>query len=84
MDLYARRIIGFAISDSLNTKLTTSALKIVYNTRLKPKDVSSHSDQSTHYTSEAFSDFIESCNEMTHSMSRKGNCWEMLRQKGTL
>lgn len=76
MDLYARRIVGFAISDSPNTELTTSALKMAYYTRLKPKGVLFHSDQGTHYTSEAFSDFVESCNDMTHSMSRKGNCWD--------
>lgn len=32
-------------------------------------------DQGTHYTSRAFADTIARCN-MTHSMSRKGNCWD--------
>ncbi|WP_127891451.1 IS3 family transposase [Psychrobacter sp. FDAARGOS_221] len=73
MDLYARRIAGFKLSDSPNTALTTSALKMAYHTRLEPTDVLFHSDQGTHYTSEAYAQCVTECTGMTHSMSRKGN-----------
>jgi len=76
MDLYARRIVGFALSDSPNTQLTTSALKMAYHIRLKPKGVLFHSDQGSHYTSDGYSKCIAGCNGMTHSMSRRGNCWD--------
>lgn len=76
MDLYARRIVGFAMSDSPNTDLTQSALNMAYAVRMKPTGILFHSDQGTHYTSEQFATAIANCTEMTHSMSRKGNCWD--------
>ncbi len=76
MDLYARRIVGFKLSDSPNTALTTSALKMAYHIRLKPKGVLFHSDQGSHYTSEAYAQCVAECNGMRHSMSRKWNCWD--------
>ncbi len=76
LDLYARRIVGFAVSDSPDSKLTTAALDMAYHTRLRPSDVLFHSDQGTHYASHAFAKSVAGCNEMTHSMSRRGNCWD--------
>ena len=35
-----------------------------------------HSDQGTHYTSKTFAESVASCDGMTQSMSRKGNCWD--------
>lgn len=76
LDLYARRIVGFAVSDSPDSVLTAKALQMAYHTRLKPNDVLFHSDQGTHYTSKAFAESVASCDGMTQSMSRKGNCWD--------
>ena len=76
LDLYARRIVGFAISDSPDSVLTAKALQMAYNSRLKPSGVLFHSDQGTHYTSKNFAESVASCDGMTQSMSRKGNCWE--------
>lgn len=76
MDLYARRIVGFALSDSPNIQLTTSALKMAYHIRLEPKGVLFHSDQGSHYTSEEYAKCVAKCNGMSHSMSRRGNCWD--------
>ena len=36
LDLYARRIVGFAVSDSPDRMLTTKALQMAYQTRLQP------------------------------------------------
>ncbi|WP_329958684.1 IS3 family transposase [Psychrobacter sp. I-STPA10] len=76
LDLYARRIVGFAVSDSPNSLLTGSALKMAYHTRLNPAGVMFHSDQGSHYTSLEFSIYVSECSDMTHSMSRRGNCWD--------
>ena len=73
LDLYARRIVGFAVSDSPESMLTTKALQMAYETRLKPSNVLFHSDQGTYYTSKKFAESIVSCDGMTQSMSRKGN-----------
>ena len=76
LDLFARRIVGFSVSDSPNSILTGNALKMAYQTRLKPIGVLFHSDQGTHYTSKKFAESIDDCDGMTQSMSRKGNCWD--------
>ena len=49
---------------------------MVYNSRLKPNGVLFHSDQGTHYTRVRFAESVASCNGMTQSMSRRGNCWD--------
>ena len=76
LDLFARRIVGFSISDSPDSLLTSSALQMAYHTRLKPSGVLFHSDQGTHYTSKKFAESIADCEGMTQSMSRRGNCWD--------
>ena len=76
LDLYARRVVGFAVSNSPDSTLTASALQMAYHTRLKPSGVLFHSDQGTHYTSKEFADAVASCKDMKQSMSRKGNCWD--------
>ena len=45
LDLYARRVVGFAVSDSSDNMLTTKALQMAYQTRLKPSGVLFHSDR---------------------------------------
>ncbi len=76
IDLFARCVVGFAISNSPDTALTTKALRMAYESRLKPADVLFHSDQGTHYTSKLFADTVAQCEGMRHSMSRRGNCWD--------
>ena len=76
LDLYARRVVGFAVSDSPDSVLTTKALQMAYQTRLKPSGVLFYSDQGTHYTSKTFAESVASCDGMTRSMSRKGNGWD--------
>ena len=76
LDLFARRVVGFSVSDSPNSTLTAKALQMAYQTRLKPSGVLFHSDQGTHYTSKAFAESVASCDGMIQSMSRKGNCWD--------
>ena len=76
LDLYARHIVGFAVSDSPDSMLTAKALQMAYQTRLKPSNVLFHSNQGTRYTSQTFAEAVASCDSMTQSMSRKGNCWD--------
>lgn len=76
LDLYARRVVGFAVSDSPDSVLTSKALQMAYHMRLRPSGVLFHSDQGTHYTSKNFAESVASCEDMTQSMSRRGNCWD--------
>ena len=73
IDLFSRNIVGFAMSDSPDSRLTVEALKMAYTVRLSPQNVLFHSEQGTHYTSRAFSDAIAQCEGMKHSMSRRGH-----------
>lgn len=76
IDLYSRNVVGFTVSDSPDSKLTSKALRMAYEARLKPSGLLFHSDQGSHYTSKEFAVSLASCKGMKHSMSRKGNCWD--------
>ena len=75
LDLYARRIVGWALSDSPDSALTSQALTVAYEARGRPKDVLFHSDQGCHYSSKAFRQTLWRY-RMKQSMSRRGNCWD--------
>lgn len=75
MDLYKRRIIGWACSTQPNTQLTLSALRMAYESRQPIKSVLFHSDQGGHYTSNAYQQQLWRY-RMKVSMSRRGNCWD--------
>ena len=75
MDLFARRIVGWACSDSPNSDLTCAALRIAYESRGRPQNVMFHSDQGCHYTSLQFRQALWKY-QITQSMSRRGNCWD--------
>ena len=75
LDLYARKPVGWAMSYSPNSQLTTKALTMAYELRGKPKQVMFHSDQGSHYTSRYFRQVLWRY-QITQSMSRRGNCWD--------
>ena len=75
LDLYGRKIIGFALSDSPDSELTKQALSNAYESRGRPQGVMFHSDQGCHYTSLAYRQLIWKY-RIKQSMSRRGNCWD--------
>jgi putative transposase len=75
LDLYARQVVGWALSNSPDSRLTAKALTMAYETRGKPTDVMFHSDQGCHYTSVKFRQFLWRY-QIKQSMSRRGNCWD--------
>lgn len=75
IDLYARRIVGWACSDSPDSQLTIKALQVAYEARKPPKGLLFHSDQGCHYTSKAFIQQLWRY-KIKQSMSRRGNCWD--------
>lgn len=75
IDLYARRIIGWACSSSPDSDLTKKALHVAYKARGCPRGVTFHSDQGCHYTSKAFRQQLWR-HKIKQSMSRRGNCWD--------
>ena len=74
MDLFSRRIIGWAASATIHRELVLDALLKAVRQR-KPHNTMIHSDQGTQYGSDAWKRFCRS-NSLEPSMSRKGNCWD--------
>lgn len=75
LDLYTRRVIGWACSTTPDSQLTIQALRMAYESRGRPKNVLLHSDQGCHYTSKAFRQQLWRY-QIKQSMSRRGNCWD--------
>ena len=76
MDLFSRRIIGWSVSDTLETSLVMEALNHAIETR-RPEagTLTHHSDRGTQYASV---DHRVRLAEMgiACSMSRRGDCWD--------
>ena len=74
LDVWSRRIVGWAIGQSMTAELVLSALNMALQQR-KPKDVIHHSDQGSQYTSIAFG---ERCKKMgVHpSMGTVGDAYD--------
>jgi len=75
MDLYARKPVGWAISYSPDSVLTSKALTLAFESRGKPVGLMYHSDQGTHYTSVKYRQLLWRY-KIKQSMSRRGNCWD--------
>jgi len=78
LDLYDRKVIGWALSLGMETSETTiAALEMAVKNR-SPKDgLIFHSDRGVQYCAQSFRDVLgERCPAVRQSMSRKGNCWD--------
>ncbi len=75
LDLYARRVVGWAMSSSPDADLVVKALDHAWEQRGQPEKVMFHSDQGSQYASRKFRQRLWRY-RMTHSMSRRGNCWD--------
>jgi len=75
MDLYSRRIVGWATSEHIDSALVISAMKMALSQRKPEADLLHHSDRGSQYASDNFQDLLED-NGIVCSMSRKGNCWD--------
>ncbi|MCE2596733.1 IS3 family transposase [Motilimonas cestriensis] len=73
IDLFARRVVGWATSKSPDSELTKKALRMAYESRGKPKGLMFHSDQGCHYTSKTYRQLLWRFG-IKQSLSRRGNC----------
>jgi transposase InsO family protein len=75
LDLYSRRVVGWAFSEHNDEQLTLSALQLALEQRRPKRGLLHHSDRGTTYASGTYQDVLaQHC--FTCSMSRKGNCWD--------
>ena len=75
MDLFARRVVGWALSSKPDADLTIKALDHAHEQRGKPEGVLFHSDQGSQYGSLRFRQRLWRY-QINQSMSRRGNCWD--------
>lgn len=75
IDLFSRKVIGWSMSNRIDTDLVIKAFLMALINRRKPNGVLFHSDRGVQYTSKAFQAILAE-NKYTCSMSRKGNCWD--------
>lgn len=73
IDLYSRKVVGWAMSNSNNRQLVCSALNMAIEHRQPKPGLLHHSDQGITYTSAQYRELLKK-HEMKTSMSRKGNC----------
>ena len=75
MDLCSRKIVGWALDDSMTIELVKSALQMAQSRRDIGTGLVLHSDRGVQYRSREYQDYARSMG-MKLSMSRKGNCWD--------
>ncbi|WP_155951563.1 MULTISPECIES: IS3 family transposase [unclassified Pseudomonas] len=75
LDLFSRRVVGWAMSAKPDADLVIKALDRAYEMRGRPRDVLFHSDQGSQYGSRSFRQRLWRY-RMTQSMSRRGNCYD--------
>lgn len=75
LDLYSRRIIGWAVSDRLKKNLAMTALQRAIATRQPSPDLIHHSDRGSQYCSYDYQRLLKA-HDITASMSGKGNCYD--------
>lgn len=73
IDLYSRRIVGWAMQSRQPTDLVLQALLMVVWRRKPAGKILVHSDQGSQFTSLEWASFLKHHN-LEHSMSRRGNC----------
>ena len=75
IDLFSRRVVGWAMSDTLATELPLRALHMAIQMRRPPRGLIQHTDRGCQYASAEYGAALEQ-HGIVASMSRKGNCWD--------
>jgi len=75
IDLYSRRVVGWALGTRMKSELIETALKRALLSRNPPKGLIVHSDQGSQYISKSYRKLLKAWH-LKPSMSRRGNCWD--------
>ena len=75
LDLYSRKIVGWAMSERVDTTLILKALAMALLHRNAPAGLLFHSDRGVQYASADYRAALANAG-LTPSMSRKGNCYD--------
>jgi putative transposase len=75
LDLFSRKVIGWAMSETMDTALVEGALHMALLDRQPEAGLLHHSDQGSQYTSSAYLDCLSTAQAQL-SMSRTANCYD--------
>lgn len=75
LDLFSRRVVGWAVSREPTTAVALSALRRAIAVRMPDENLLVHHDQGVQYTSYQYQDEL-AAHGFAPSMSRRGNCWD--------
>jgi len=75
MDLYSRKLVGWASADSMPSELVCAALQMAIDLRQPAPGLIVHSDRGSQYASHQHQQLLAQYG-LQASMSRKGNCWD--------
>jgi putative transposase len=74
-DLFSRKIVGWSMSDRIDSRLVVDALEMAICRELPGEGLVAHSDRGVQYAREHYQNLLRRC-DITCSMSRKANCWD--------
>ena len=75
LDLYSRRVVGWAMSNRITRELALNALSMALTHRPRPELLVHHSDRGSQYASADYRRLLDD-HGIECSMSRRGNCWD--------
>ncbi len=75
LDAWSRRVVGYAISRSMDARLTLAALKAAVRSRQPPRGCVHHSDRGSQYASGDYRALLAS-HGLVGSMGRRGNPYD--------
>lgn len=75
LDLFSRKVIGWAMSEHINAQLTQSALLMALVARRPSASLVVHSDRGVQYAAGDYRQMLQDWS-VTPSMSRTGNCYD--------
>ena len=75
LDLYSRRIVGWAMADHLRADLPLAALRMAISAQRPGAGLIHHSDRGVQYASSEYRNALQSAG-FSASMSRKGDCYD--------
>jgi transposase InsO family protein len=75
LDLFSRRVVGWAMEARLTSPLTERALKMAISRRQPAPGLVHHSDRGRQYTGQSYQQLLRQ-NKMLVSMSGAGNCYD--------
>jgi putative transposase len=72
---WSRKVVGYAISRSMDARIAIAALKAAIRGRKPPRGCIHHSDRGSQYASEAYRDLL-ALHGLKGAMSRRGNPYD--------